>query len=75
MSGSAEGDALLRNVRVGDDVIVLSNDLVDIDQICWGGGLTRIVATMLPILPRFFATLGTIMLRVVNFCANRVPVV
>ena len=42
MSGSAEGDALLRNVRVGDDVIVLSNDLVDIDQICWGGGHSRI---------------------------------
>ncbi len=54
VSGSAEGDALLRNVGVGDDVIVFADDLVDVDQICWGGGLSRIVCNHAPIVPRFF---------------------
>ena len=31
MSGGAEGDTLLGNVGIGDDVIVLADDLVDID--------------------------------------------
>ena len=43
MAGRAERDALFGNFRVGDDIIILSDDLVDIDQICWGGGLSRIV--------------------------------
>ena len=58
VSGSAEGDALLRNVRVGDDVIVLSNDLVDIDQICWGGGHSRIFCNHTFIVPRVCAERG-----------------
>ena len=43
VAGGAEGDTLFRNVGVGDDVIVLADDLVDIDQICWGSGHSRIV--------------------------------
>ena len=31
VAGGAEGDTLLGNVGVGDDVIVLADDLVDID--------------------------------------------
>ena len=58
MAGGAEDDTLLGDFGIGDEVIVFADNLIDIDQICWGGGLTRIV-----------------MLRVVNFCANRVPVV
>ena len=42
MAGGAEGDTLFRDVGIGDDVIVLADDLVDVDQICWGGGHSRI---------------------------------
>ena len=42
MAGRAEAHALLGDVDVGDDVIVFADDLVDINQISWGGGKTRI---------------------------------
>ena len=52
VAGRAEDDTLLRNRRVGDEVIVLADDFVDIDQISWGGGLARIVCYHASILPR-----------------------
>ena len=75
VAGGAEDDTLLGDFGIGDEVIVLADNLIDINQICWGGGLTRIVCYHVPYSATFFATLGTLMLRVVNFCANRVPVV
>ena len=53
VTGGAEDDTLLGNAGVGDEVIVLADNLIDIDQICWGGGLTRIVCYHTFILPRF----------------------
>ena len=65
MSGGAEGDTLLGNVGVGDDVIVLADDLVDIDQICWGGGHSRIVCNH----SHYSATLLLRMCVIVPLCA------
>ena len=42
VAGRAEAHALLGDVDVGDDVIVLADDFVDVDQISWGGGKTRV---------------------------------
>ena len=65
MPGGAEGDTLLGNVGIGDDVIVLADDLVDIDQICWGGGHSRIVCNH----SHYFATLLLRMCVIVPLCA------
>ena len=53
VAGGAEDDTLLGDFRIGDEVIVFADNLIDINQICWGGGLTRIVCYHTFILPRF----------------------
>ena len=65
VAGGAEGDTLFRNVGVGDDVIVLADDLVDIDQICWGSGHSRIVCNH----SHYSATLLRQMCVIVPLCA------
>ena len=65
VAGGAEGDTLFRNVGVGDDVIVLADDLVDIDQICWGSGHSRIVCNH----GHYSATLLRQMCVIVPLCA------
>ena len=54
MAGGAEDDTLLGDFGIGDEVIVFADNLIDIDQICWGGGLTRIVCYHAPYSATFF---------------------
>ena len=58
MAGGAEDDTLLGDFGIGDEVIVFADNLIDIDQICWGGGLTRIVCYHAPYSATFFRHVG-----------------
>ena len=55
VAGGAEDDTLLGDFGIGDEVIVFADNLIDIDQICWGGGLTRIVCYHAPYSATFFS--------------------